>query len=472
MCTYTRFIYNPADRRKYLVNCGHCDACLQEKSDRHLRRISNEQMSNPSLGVFVTLDYQNKYCPYVKKSEVDAWCQDPHSDLNVYRGKEIDHVLHHQDFKYRGSFRPQLTHESTDFKFMRVKMRGNRYRYLDDRVAVINLRDVQLFFKRLERALFRSGYKGYYSYYYATEYGSLANRCHIHALFFIDKEYYQKFKCLLDKSWPYSDLLRSRRQDDGNLREPIEVAKNPAAYLSSYLNSRSIVPSFLTSAKPFRPQTHFSNGFGFSFKEFSFEKIAEKVSRGHLRYAVQSISKGVSTVSQVRVPKYVLSRYFPKFKGYRYLSSDQIKRVVFNPSAISEYSEIISRYVPEDVKEIALQLFSLRRRMSDLGIDLLQWSDIYPKVWSLHSSESIRDSYADVHCVQDIWQHYDNIEDYYSGFVRNDFLDSLPLPDVVVSDPNKFSQRVASTQRLYVKFAGAVKHHNVKSFYYEKESYL
>ena len=41
MCLNARYIFNPYSRRKVLVNCGKCKACLQEKACARSNRIRN-----------------------------------------------------------------------------------------------------------------------------------------------------------------------------------------------------------------------------------------------------------------------------------------------------------------------------------------------------------------------------------------------------------------------------------------------
>lgn len=473
MCINTRFIHNPRDGHKYLVSCGRCEACLQEKANRHVNRIRSEQLSGSYLGVFVTLSYENQYIPYIKSSEVEAFKASPlENTISVYRNGLKENIYDFSDFMVDTSL--DVRYLDTDLQYLRHKCRNGRFTRIRDLVGVIQLRDIQLFFKRLKINLFRDNYFGKFSYYYTSEYGTKYNRPHFHVLFFIDKGYYERFKLLLNKSWPYADLLAFRGQGNGICRQSIEVAKNPAKYVASYINCRSVVPSFLSYAKPFKPFSHFSNGFGCDYKEFSLPSLLEKIEQGHLRHSYQSVKAGVSTICTARIPKYILSRYFPKFKGYRHLFSDEIFVVALRPERFGEIAAISARFPKEDIDKVILSLQRLKKRISSCMISssfsYFDWALAYARVWTIFASESILDSYEDVKCTNDIWYHYDNIKDYYSGDVRNDFLDTLPLPSNPIGDQNDFPFRRASSARLYVQFEQSVKHHQIKDYYYEEKS--
>lgn len=425
-------------------------------------------MSSPSVGVFITLSYENQYIPYILKSNVLDFMQDPLNDkLFVYRnGWPID-VYKFDDFAdSKGHW--YYSHLNTDFCFLREKKRNGRYKFLDDHVSVVYLRDIQLFFKRLKVNLFRDNYDGFFSYYYCSEYGERYNRCHFHVLAFIDKEYYDKFKLLVAKSWPYADLLRFRKQSDGNVRQSIELAKNPAKYVASYLNCSSYVPTFLSESKPFKPFTHFSNGFGCKMQEFTLSSLLEKINRGTLRYSYTKVENGISSVHYARVPKYVLYKYFPKFKGYRYLSSDALIKFISDPYTIYRNEQIIDRYSKNEVEDLISFIIRLKKRISCYAVCFEDWLFAYPRVWSIYASESIRDSYDTVRSSHDLFFHFDNICYYYSGDVRNDFLDSFPIPLDAVTDPNDFPIRRASTECLQKQFHDSVKHHLIKNYYYEE----
>lgn len=471
MCQNNKFIRNKYDGREYFVPCGHCESCRQERANRHVKRILHEQMTSSSIGVFITLSYENDYVPYILKSEVDGFINNPFDfDLSVRRGNNDNCIF---SFSYDDFLDNEnqfyLNGLNTDFKFIRKKCRNGKYKVLNDRVSVVYLRDIQLFFKRLKINLFRSGYQGYFSYYYASEYGERYNRAHFHILAFVDKEYYDKFKLLVNKSWPYADLLKFRKGENG-FRQSIEVAKNPAKYVASYLNCSSYLPSFLQKVKPFKPFTHFSNGFGCFLSEFSLSSIIEKVNRGNLRYNYTKVVGGLSTVCSARIPKYVLSRYFPKFKGYSLVSSDEIIRIIEQPGELYKCKRIVEKFGKDDLDNIFNFVCNLRKRAKNFNTDCIfeDWLFTYPRVWSIYASESIVDSYNDVQSYNDLWYHFDNINVYYSGDVRNDFLDNVPLPSFVVPNPNDFPLRKARTDKLKKDFQDSVKHHVIKNSYYEK----
>lgn len=467
MCTNSRFIRNSFDGRRYLVSCGHCEACRQEKADLHVKRILHEQISSPSVGVFITLSYENQFVPYIKKSDVLDFVYNKEClTIPIYRDGKVISKPCYDDLSPCFDFYDSPG--ALDFKFIRKKLNNGCYRFLKDKVSVVYLRDIQLFFKRLKIRLVRDGYSGYFSYYYASEYGEKYNRCHFHILAFVDKDYYQRFRLLVDKSWDYADLLKFKKQPDSTYRQSIEVAKNPSKYVSSYLNCRDYLPAFLQKLKPFKPFTHFSNGFGCNFKEFTLPSLLEKIYSGTLRFNYTKVVGGVSTISSARIPKYVLNRFFPKFKGYRYLSSDALVDFIRQPLSVFKNFEFIRRLSRSDISNLFSIVVRLKRKILRAGVNYLDWLFAYPRVWSIYASESIVDSYDGIRCSDDLFTHYDNIVEYYSGDVRNDFLDGFPFPSRVFVDPNDFPARVYKSDMLRKKFIDSVKHHVVKNSYYEE----
>lgn len=488
MCKTGRFITNQYDGREYYVSCGHCPACLQEKAIRRKNRIDEELRQNLSC-FFVTFSYKNEYIPFVLESEYRNYFKNPFSEVHVYRNvfqPRLVDTLDYQDFSFRG----KNTLNSLSFpklKYIRHYGYSQVFEYYD-KVGVLWLSDFQKFFNRLNLYLYRAGYKGHLSYYYTGEYGEKYHRPHIHALIYFDKGCDEVVKRTIIKSWNYSDLSKPLRQKDGTYREPIEVAKNPARYVSSYLNKRQVIPSILSDAKPFKMFAHFSKGFGHLNPVYSLSSLLQKIESGTLEFDKGVYRKGVLTLSKSSIPKYIIDKYWPKFKGFRYLSSDEVIDLVRNPQSIffnaklrnvltsSHYNIVVKSFSgieirrcyceEDDYLKIYKKLVSLNRRIPAEFYE--RWLLAYGRVWQLRASDAIRHSYDDCRKPSDIFQHFFNIKDYYEGKVINYYLDDLMQYNYnPVVDPNQFYWYQLKDQNLTKQFSDDLQHHRIKSNFYE-----
>lgn len=470
MCTNKKWVRNPYSNQWFYANCGHCEACQQEKANKRVTRINNEWLSNSGLTcLFVELDYSNSFVPYVLKSEVDAFLEFPDTyNFNIYRGSKILSTLDKWSFCDRGKL-PEF--DSLELRSDFLTSFTPRFHYLQDKVAVLYKPDIQRFFKRLKINLFRAGYDGYFSYFYASDYGGKRKRCHFHTLLYFESRYYSRFIDILCKSWPFSDLSKPRRQKDGTFKFRYEVARNPAKYVASYVTKREDVSSLLCDTKPFRPMYHFSNGFGCHYKEFSLDSLISKVNRGTLYYVARRIKQGVSSTCNVQIPKYVLLRYFPKFKGFNALFPDEVFQLALEPSRITHFAERCGLSKADSV-QIYLKLCALRRRCFEYRklVDIYDWAFAYSRVWPLYYSCCLVDSWKDVRFSRDVFEHFDNIGEYLAGMKHNALLDSYRNEFIryrYSPDPKLFNRTTAVNISLIKEFRKQKHHHQLKNNYYE-----
>lgn len=465
MCIKKKWVRNQFTNRWYYTNCGKCEACLQEKANKRVTRIKNEWLSHNGLTCFfVELDYSNVSVPYILKSDADNFLSDPDKfSLPIYRNNVIIENLVRESFFNRGKL-PEfnLLECRSDFIISRLPY----FRYIKDKVAVLYKPDIQRFFKRLKINLFRAGYNGYFSYFYCSDYGGKYKRCHFHALIYFESRFYSLIYNTICKSWNFSDLSKPRKSENGSTHFRIEVARNPAKYVASYVHRREDVSSLLSDTKPFKPMYHFSNGFGCHYEEFSLAAVLQKIRRGTLYYLERRVRNGVSTESHVLLPKYVLSRYFPKFKGFDRLSPDEIFNVVIQPRKISGF-RLRCSLSQSDVMSIIYQLNNLRRRCLDVyKVNLHDWAHCYARVWSLYYALLLSDSWKDVKFVRDVLEHFDNIGDYLAGKVRFGLLDSYEDSCFYGFDPDpmSFNRYVATNISLTREYRKQKHHHNLKNF--------
>ena len=272
------------------------------------------------------------------------------------------------------------------------------------------------------------------------------------------------------ESWEGCDLRKPRRQQDGSFRNSIEVARDAANYVASYVNCTTLIPSFLSESKPFKFRYRFSNGFGCNLQDFTLLEVEKKIFYRDLRYGVRHLKEGVLTDEFLQLPKYVISRYFPKFKGYRHLSSDEVFDVACDAFRLYRYADKAG-LTYDECREIINHLNSIKRRFvpTTLG-GFLDYAICYSQVWSIYGSYSIKRSFEDLVYVDDLKEHYNNIDDYVYGRVKSFFLDDLDFTYTEI-DANNFRRNRAQHAFLTNKFYSFIKHHQINSFYYEKEDF-
>lgn len=508
MCENRQLIRNPHDGRYYYVKCQRCDACLQEKADAHRSRIkrelSYELSANNVVGsFFVTLHYQNDHLPFVKHSELIAFFE---KCVRYKCSKNCAKLEYPMLMVYRNTFDPfpidaytmqDFEHlkrkETFDFSnylnlikylpYARRKVGRDKFVCINDVLSIVYQKDIQNFFKLLKIKLFRAGYHGFFSYTYATEYGETYLRAHIHSLINYDKRYEPLVKRCIIESWKHSDLSRRFRDEKGRYRESVELAKNPASYVSEYINLRSIVPQVYRDSKCFAPKIKFSQGFGLHFKYFSAEEVLKMFNNHSLQYPCRQVHDGVAAIRMVQVPKYVLSKYFPKFKGYRYLSSDEIFDVLLHPDKVIDYAKKMKLLV-EDIDKVEISILTKRKEWCDY-FDVSQFKGkerviriaqlfsefafVGSRIWALYASECIKHSYDDIKCEMDLFEHFDNISDFFEGFVTHEILNRVYDSRLTYSrDPNDFKLNRSEHHRLSEKFKRSVKRHRSHGMYENK----
>lgn len=491
MCLDRRAIKNKYDGHIYYVDCGHCDACSQAKANKRVLRIQNEFLAGNGSGlvcIFLMLNYINSQIPYIRKSDYEYFRKDPDNrSLFVYRGNKCIQVLSKSDFLSFGEY-PDFDrlHLNSDFI---TSYRGG-FHYINDIIAVRYLKDIQNFFKLVKINLFRAGYEGYFSYFWCSDYGGENKRSHFHVLIYCDSAYYKTMVSLICKSWKFADLNKLRRQKDGTYRRSWEIARNPASYVASYVNCVENVSPLLANAKPFRPLYKFSQGFGCHYKEFSLVSVVEKVFKKSLYYCTKRVIDGSVVDWFDLIPKYVVSRYFPKFKGFEKLLPDEVELLARQPSRIFAHARFREQFVDVDelipcschgltyldldldqCHKIYVKLLRINRRCYSLGEDFFySWSFAYSRAWPLYYSHLLIESWKDVRYSRDVFEHFDNISDYMFGRVKNYFLDEFFLSDfrfLPNYDCNKFNRNICKHNRLLIDFSFQKHNHHIKSFYYE-----
>lgn len=326
MCTNQRWIYNRYSRKKVLVKCGKCPACQQEKACARANRIRN----NASFGtssLFVTLTYAPKYVPYILRSDLS----DCPSELYVYRDYDRRYNDKKEVFEDIPLSSPvsvvpiNFVESITYYDVSKLKDLNG----MPGKIGVCLYSDFQKFLKRLRIILHRKyNYGRKWSYYLCSEYGGHSQRPHAHIIMYVPSDDVQTFKDAILAAWPYADCYRTKRG--------IELARNCASYVSSYVNGNNCLSSLLQNSC-FKQKHSASIHFGALLECFSLGKILEKVSDGSLTYVVkQQKYDGKSAFLRVPIPKYVINRFFPWLKGFSRLDTSDLFTILSSPDRIGE----------------------------------------------------------------------------------------------------------------------------------------
>ena len=313
MCVNGRFITNKYTGQQFWVKCGHCKACLQEKADMRSQRIRNEYDGISDI-YFITLTYDRLSCPFFLHSDYLDIKKRGYGELNVYRKHSIKWSVNKQ--KYFRNWKPE--------KLFSIPVECNSYDsnwlpYLQKQygcVGVTYFKDIQDFEKRLRIYLKRKySYDQKIRFFSCTEYGGDTFRPHAHLLAFCRNLSQEKIHDACIACWSYGSRIR-------NPKSCQLVIKDPASYVSSYVNCSSKLPSFLT--RYFKQQYSASKHFGHGLRTFSLEEITKKVEQGDLSFALKRNTSTGEKVTQYCYPKYVINRFFPIFKGCSRLTRDSI----------------------------------------------------------------------------------------------------------------------------------------------------
>lgn len=331
---------------KYMyVECGHCDACKQKRAGKRASRIRHQMQMKDGFPkydvIFGTLTYANDYIPYIRISDVDRFIDHNDIGLPIYRDKNIRYYNHEpivqpgsvldvvylEDLMSRSG---SLEHfEDITFEPLRKWIAKDKWVYYDtDKTSVCYFKDLQNFWKRVRINAERAGNYDKISFFNCSEYGENGCRAHFHFISFVPFGCKQFWKEIFAKSWPYDSNVRSRIKDD----------LGSASYLSTYVNLPTSLCSFLSGSPCFRPHHSFSQGFGFGFEDFTFDKIVKNIRQGDFIYHEDVRNKsGQSIKVDSVVPQYVINHWFPRFKGYSKLTSDALRRLLANPANIVEF---------------------------------------------------------------------------------------------------------------------------------------
>lgn len=438
MCTNSRLVYNKYIKRFVRVDCGHCVSCQQAKANKRAQRIRH----NVSLGttaLSVTLTYKNDYVPYIDLNEV---AED--NFVLVHRDKSIHYANNHRGGSnlHVSSGRTQLVELDDEFRPILLNP-VHPLRYTSNKVGVVSYEDVQKFIKRLRINLQRIyNYDKKFSYYACTEYGRRSHRPHAHVLIFCPSSEEATFRSAIAKSWSFDDKSALPRF--------VEIAKNMASYLSGYVTKSAGAPYFFKTGK-FRQKHSYSRGFGTMLHAFTLGQILQKIDNRDLSYIGRKIGDGgIPQDVNLPIPQYVISRFFPKFKGYSRIAPNSLFNVLLRPSKLSQYSRLLD-YKHGEIRQIVTRLDNAFTRFHDeSGLSRFDYCDYYIRAWQVHSMNVLKRFYTDLSDEPDWSQRYDNIDDFYiNPSISPNLSEYFSTHSCSgVSDPNLFRLRQHKTSVL------------------------
>lgn len=303
-CLHPRGIYNPYTREWVAVPCGHCKACLLNKSAYYKQLTTLEALSNRCT-YFVTLTYANQYLPkcYPVRNEGTYTSSIVDADTG-----EILNTVFNTDLP------PKL------FDQLR-----------SDYIPYLSIRHIQLFLKRLRKLYAKS--RNTLRYFAVGEYGPAHFRPHYHLLLWFEKPTTcARLEENIFETWKYG-------------RIDVQKAKGDAArYVTGYANSFSFIPPVLQAFKQAKPFCLHSIKLGEKNLPYSYEEI---LFNDPETTSTVCFSDG-ERIKEFRLWRSYISRHVPRCIGY---ASKNASRRYQSYCIYAEAKEFISHTSTYDLAE-------------------------------------------------------------------------------------------------------------------------
>lgn len=453
MCTNKRWVVNKYTGEHILAKCGHCKACLQEKANRMTQKIKDNHRVG-YLECFVTLTYDRSSAPYILESDLLAL-----KEHDEYRKIQV-----HREFKYfrkRGEIIARRIYKNVDlgvvelsnsaslpfYKDIDGKLR-KYYHHLSHRrgkIGVVWYDDVRNFEKRLRQNLHRVfNYHGKIKLYKCAEYGETTSRPHFHLLIQVEASATGILRRAVYASWPFANLSK--------MPKSFQVARNAASYCASYVNCCNTIHEFFQAN--FKPKHSHSKYFGQSPECFSLSSILEKTDAGDLRVARAKFKDGVQVCVNLPIPKYVINRYFPLFKGYsRLVSSPLVWLRSGCRGSDGKFHLDFSQYALDgididrdiDIPKIDTRLtHACEYYMNETGKNQFDYLIDFQRVWNCFRSTCFRHYWSDEDIP--IYEHFDNLSEFIGHDTGHEY-DYIVLSALTLN-PNGFPHEVNRTVSL------------------------
>lgn len=461
MCTHRKYITNPYTGRRVLVSCGRCDACKQAKANRLTSRLEQSSQLG-DICLFVMLSYSDDYVPYVLKKDLETYGE--LDSIPIYRKCSIRH------FKGRVIKHDESVVVGTLDKVLSARVKDNLYSipfapnlhlkngsFDTERMGVPFYKDFQDFKKRLRTSLARKygDVAPQFSIYGCSELGETYFRPHFHTLVYANVKDYKPLRDAIIESWPFHDWSI-------NPGRKIQIARDAAAYVASYVNCSSDIPEVFKNY--LRPKHSFSPSIGLSNPYYSLDSILARCNTSSLFYPRRIVSDGVPTFVNLPIPQYVLNRYFPRFKGYCRCSFDSLVLFLSKPNRYT-FLPIYASVVPQDPDHIHRIIVSIKnaqqRYISLTSKTSYDYALDYINTWSAYKNTLLRLNYESELPLSE-W--YDNWNDLQLGSVHSD----LVIPNDAVLDPNLQSHILVQNRNLEDLYRKKIKQRKTTDFIFNK----
>lgn len=476
MCTNTRYLRNKYTGKSFVCNCGHCKSCLQDKAVARTSRIRSE-FDDQHIVLFVTLTYDRISCPYICKSDVSLYRKRKDVYGHVYksygtRENILVPVYRHYTLRWdvnsqkyvRNWQRVKLTEvfvdELTSASLSGMKELAHRpYEY-----GVCFYKDYQDFMKRLRQNLIRQhNYYEKFKIFNVSEYGETSYRPHFHFLLYAKPGSFEIFRSAIIAAWPFGYRIREEKSIQ-------LVTSDPAGYVSSYVNSGTDFPLFL--AKYFKPKHSFSRYFGHGRKSFQLVSLEKKISSGDLSFDMLRNRKDGPEIVNLPIPKYVVNRFFPLFKGYSRLDGDKVRDYIlsgFSPlklwSLALRHDKVNYKFKISMTFDEALRIskhflvtFDFCRSVLGKTFSLFDYSFLYQKAWNVFRSNMYKRLMLD-DTVSNAYK-YDNLFEFANAQELSLSLDPRARPCV---NPNENPWRVSKTLKMTTMYDKYLKQKRVSN---------
>lgn len=503
-----RDILHPSNPlRRNWFDCGRCPACMQKKANRRSSRIRNHSVAG-FTPFFVTLKYDNRYIPFILKSELikaSLLVAYSHKSQFIPIYRSLCKPIRRRDglyffpkkeiidyYELKKSITNPNSYESLGF--LRVKLTSNpdTYSFVDDCVSIAYNRDMQKMFNRLRQRLFRLfKTRQNISYYMAPEYGPTAQRFHQHACVWLPSSLEEsKVRTIFDEIWPFEN------RSDSDKKTFCQVARDASHYLASYVNCGANVSELLQTLFPLRHSHSF--GFGFSNQYFQLPSIINQDSTlWSFKYPfLRKLPNGQTFTDFAFYPKYVIYRYFPKLKGFGRLPRYALFNAYYHaeeylrpsgafasstPLGINPFSKEADYKTPRFNKLIqfngehhSISLYEydlfvnrLKRTFVNyykpLGYDFFNFCKIVISYLIRRPLEFYKDSQQQNNEENSVFSFF-NLSDVKLGYIHHPYISNyLGQYSLYNLHPNRLTNEINETNELVKQFNCNIKHRKINA---------
>ncbi len=462
MCIYQRYVRNIFTGKYFFAKCGKCPACLQEKASKRTSRIRNHSR-NGQTAIFITLTYANIFVPYVRRSDLMRF----DFSVPVYRDASTRKNRIGKEYKFLKTIKREtkviahidydnsINFPTEDNKVPEVLRLPHLKRGSKDKIGIILYSDLQRFYKRLRVILQRKyGIFDSFTYFGCSEYGPSTCRPHFHVLLFCPSAKTSLFMSAVSEAWPFDSKYRKEQS--------IQVARNAASYVSSYVNSHSRLSSFYSSPS-IREKHSYSQNFGFANKFFSLENVVSSSEKSDFSYQKTILKNGVPTIVDCTIPKYVINKYFPIFQGYNCMPSSEVSQLLQCPTYFRAV-EYLGKYfhtqrvdgfnlcsdksnydISHQAHVLSVKLRNWLNVMAQRGYNAYDASLLHMSVHRQYTSFLYKKEFEDIQNLDDFEQHYDNIL-----IIKRwpDYAPTLKNINLKYNSPNEYPINIENTLKF------------------------